>query len=348
MRYPEFLKKGDRLGFIAPSFGCSFDPYLSCFDEALRFFGGQGYDTLTGPNCRAALGQGKSNTPELCAAEINDFLTRDDCSAALSVGGGETMCEDLSFVDFEAIAKARPRWFMGYSDNTNLTFTLPTLCDTAAVYGPCAPAFGMKPLHTSLYDALGLLNGNNLTVKNYDKWEIEALKTEENPFVPYNVTEPSCLKVFKPDGCEIEEGESLNFSGRLLGGCLDVLSLLCGTRFDRVKEFCRRYEGDGIVWFLEACDLSPVAMRRAYWQLEEAGWFDTARGFIIGRPYFFNAESFGLDRISAALPVLEKYHVPVVMDADVGHLPPMMPLICGALGNVRAEKGSLIIEHRLV
>ncbi len=348
MRYPAFLKKGDCLGFIAPSFGCSFDPYLSCFDEALKVFGGMGYEILTGPNCRAALGQGKSNTPKLCAEEINDFLIRRDCSAVFSVGGGETMCEDLSFVDFDAIAKARPRWFMGFSDNTNLTFTLPTLCDTAAVYGPCAPAFGMKPLHRSLGDALDLLNGKQLMVKNYDKWEIEPLKSEEDPFVPYNTTEPSCLKVFGPDGKEAASGETLDFSGRLLGGCLDILVLLCGTRFDRVKEFCRRYKDDGVVWFLEACDLSPVAVRRALWQLGEAGWFDTARGFIIGRPYFFNAEAFGLDRFSAVLPALEKYEAPVVMDADVGHLPPMMPLICGAVGQVRAGKGSLVIEHRLV
>lgn len=48
------------------------------------------------------------------------------------------MCETMNFVDFEKIKSAAPKWYMGYSDNTNFTFLLSTICDTAAVYGPCA------------------------------------------------------------------------------------------------------------------------------------------------------------------------------------------------------------------
>lgn len=55
------------------------------------------------------------------------------------------MCEVLDYVDFDRIRKAEPKWYMGYSDNTNLVFLLTTLCDTAAVYGPCAGSFGMDP-----------------------------------------------------------------------------------------------------------------------------------------------------------------------------------------------------------
>ena len=70
--------------------------------------------------------------------------------AIISCGGGELMCEILRYVDFERIAQAKPKWFMGYSDNTNLTFLLTTLCDTAAIYGPCAASFGMKPWHAAI------------------------------------------------------------------------------------------------------------------------------------------------------------------------------------------------------
>lgn len=44
------------------------------------------------------------------------------------------MCETMNFVDFEKIKSAAPKWYMGYSDNTNFTFLLSTICDTAAVY----------------------------------------------------------------------------------------------------------------------------------------------------------------------------------------------------------------------
>ena len=43
------------------------------------------------------------------------------------------MCEILPYVDFEKIRQEEPKWFMGYSDNTNLLFLLATLCDTAGI-----------------------------------------------------------------------------------------------------------------------------------------------------------------------------------------------------------------------
>ncbi|MBR6160215.1 MAG: LD-carboxypeptidase, partial [Lachnospiraceae bacterium] len=141
MRYPEFLKTGGRIGFIAPSFGCAVEPYRSDFEESLKWFEGQGYKTVPGPNCFLDEGTGISNTPELCAGEANDFFTNDKSDVIISCGGGELMCQILPFVDFEAIASAAPKWFMGYSDNTNLTFTLNTLCDTASIYSVCASKF---------------------------------------------------------------------------------------------------------------------------------------------------------------------------------------------------------------
>ena len=63
MRYPEFLEPGGRIGFIAPSFGCSTEPYVSAFGAALALFKERGYETVPGPNCYVEKGVGKSNTP---------------------------------------------------------------------------------------------------------------------------------------------------------------------------------------------------------------------------------------------------------------------------------------------
>ena len=343
MRYPEFLKENGRIGFIAPSFGASIEPYVSCFTEALRRFESLGYTFIEGPNCRRGDGIGKSSTPENCGAEINDFFTNDRSDIIISCGGGETMCEDLSFVDFDAIAKAEPKWFMGYSDNTNLILTLPTLCDTAAVYGPNASSFGQRPWHQSIHDALNLLSGEQLKVHNYPFWEIDQLKAEDNPCVPYNCTEAFDMKF----AGSARSSQAADFSGRLLGGCLDCLQLLCGTRFDRVREFAKRYENDGIVWFIESCDLSSVGVRRALWALKEAGWFDTAKGFIFGRPYLIHDESFGLSQEQAVTGILGDLHVPILLNTDIGHLPPQMPLIAGAFAEVSARPGKLEIRHIL-
>ena len=41
--------------------------------------------------------------------------------------------------------------------------------------------------------------------------------------------------------------QDLKFSGRLLGGCLDILTLFPGTKFDKVSEFIDKYQNDGII-----------------------------------------------------------------------------------------------------
>lgn len=337
MRYPENLNENGTIGFIAPSFGCATEPYMSRFDEAIRHFHELGYKSVEGPNSRASLGIGKSNTPEACGKEINEFFTNDKCDVIISCGGGETMCEDLPFVDFEGIKNAAPKWYNGYSDNTNLTFLLPVLCDTAAIYGPCVGDFGMKPWHPSIQDAFDLLCGKKHSFKNYDGWEKSWPDRETEPTAPYYITEPYKQIIVGSDHA--------SFRGRLLGGCLDVLANLVGTGFDKVKEFNEKYKEDGIIWFLESCDLNVMSMRRALWNLGEAGWFDNAAGFIIGRPLQYEDNFDGFTYFEAYSDYLGKYNVPIVMDLDLGHLSPMIPVVSGALGEVSAKGNEFSINY---
>ena len=354
MRYPDFLKPAGRVGFIAPSFGCaSLEPYHSRFNSALEFFKSKGYSPVVGENVFCDCGIGKSNTPEKCGQEINTFFMEDKSDIIISAGGGETMCEDLDHVDFKGISTSLPKWFLGYSDNTNLTFTLPTLCDTAAVYGPCASSFGMLPPHPYLYDALNFLCGDKTAFINYSLWECDSLASEENPLATLNATEPFELSVFY-EGTLLKGGRQneklLNipsFSGRMLGGCLDILTIICGTKYDKVDEFIDRYNNDGIIWFLESCDLNSLSTLRSLWQLSAAGWFKNARGFLIGRPMHYNENIMGMDCREATINILKKYNVPIVLDIDLGHLPPQMPFVSGALGEATVTGNSLKINYSL-
>ncbi len=339
MRYPEFLKKGDTIAFVAPSFGCNIEPYKSAFNNALKKFKKMGYKIELGPNCYEGSGIGISNTPEKCGAELMEYYCRQSNDALISCGGGELMIEDLNYVDVEALAAAKPKWYLGYSDNTNMTFLLTTLCDVASLYGPCAPTFGMKPWHPAIKDAWNILTGKKLTVKGYDKYETESLKDEEHPLEPYNVTEPRVM-IKVPD-------EDVHIEGRLIGGCLDLLPMYCGTKYDGVKSFVEKYQGDGIIWFLESCDLNPMGIRRALWQLEQAGWFTYLKGFLIGRPLCHGDILLGMDQYEAVTGILAKYNVPILMDLDIGHIPPSMPLICGSYARVDAKGNNINIEMML-
>ena len=349
MRYPEFLKDGGTIGFVAPSFGCATEPYKSLFDHSLMRWRREGYRVILGPNAYRSDGIGISSLPESCGRELTEAWCSPESDVLISCGGGELMCETLDFVDFDRIREAPPKWYMGYSDNTNFTFLLNTLCDTAAIYGPCAASFGMKPLHPALKDAKAVLRGEKRVLRGYRSFEAESRKNEENPYAPYHLTKRRRIRSF--DGEKLlpiqneKEPAPVTMEGRLTGGCLDILANLCGTRYDRVKEFTEKYREEGILWFLEACDLSVFAIRRAIWELDRAGWFQHARGFLFGRPLAaFGQESMGLDALGAELDLLKKYRVPILMDLDIGHLPPMMPLISGSHARVRCAGQEFELE----
>lgn len=341
MKYPKYLSENGTIGFVAPSFGCNTEPYRSSFVNAQKKFKELGHALDLGPNCYEGRGIGISNTPQACGKELTDYYCSGKNDVLISCGGGELMCEILEYMDFDKIRAAEPKWYMGYSDNTNMTFLLTTLCDTASIYGPCAGAFGMEPWHESIWDAYELLRGKKDTMRGYKLWEKESLKSEEQPLAPYHVTEERKLHI-----SQAGDSAQVRLDGRLIGGCMDCLVNLLGTKYDKVAEFAEQYKEDGLIWFLESCDLNVMAIRRAVWQMKNAGWFSYAKGFLIGRPAVYGQELMGLDQYHAVCDLLEELHVPIIMDVDIGHLAPMMPLVCGSYAAVQVSGNDISVEMK--
>ena len=68
-----------------------------------------------------------------------------------------------------------------------------------------------------------------------------------------HTTEPEIFHTFIVEKDEYTETkQQIHVSGRLLGGCMDCLINLLGTKYDYVQEFVQKYKEDGIVWFLES------------------------------------------------------------------------------------------------
>lgn len=354
MKYPRFIEKGNQIGFPAPSFGCNTEPYSSRFDAAMEYFKELGFKINPGPNSKAGLGIGISNTPEKCAEELTSMYLDPANDALITCGGGELMCEILEHMDFEALKKADPKWVMGYSDITNIVHPLLTLCDIASVYGPCANNFGFRKLHECITDSMDILCGKKDSVHSFDYHEKYPYDEEPvpedaevDPLVPWETSEKSlksvytCGKLFSPG----EYNGNLEFSGRLIGGCLDCLENLQGTPYEDTVGFLGRYASDGVIWCLEACDLNVFSIRRAMWKLDAAGWFKKGivKGFIIGRPRN-GIEMMGLDHFGAMLPYIERLGVPAVFDCDFGHVAPAMPLVMGSVGHVTVSGNDLKIK----
>lgn len=355
MKKPAFIKPGDTIGLVAPSFGAATEPYITRFAAAISKLEKRGYKIVCADSCYKSDGLGISTKPEDAAADVMKFYLDDSIDALISTGGGELMNETISCLDFDALGAAKPKWFLGYSDNTNMIFPMASLYGVPGIYGPCACGFG-KPWEQTEKDAFALIEGRSLTVHGHKKFELPDLDEDEkeddeekepDPLAMYNLTEPKVLSSFVPEGRKLVPYTGrIEMKGLLLGGCLDILENLSGTRFDGTKELVK--QGMPIVWVLEACDLSPMSIRRTMWHLKMQGWFDTAAGFLIGRPLAaFRQDMMGVNAYNAVTDVIEDLRVPVVMDADVGHVPPMMPLIIGSMADVIAEGNDLTVKMAL-
>ena len=53
-----------------------------------------------------------------------------------------------------------------------------------------------------------------------------------------------------------------------------------------------------------------------------------------------------MDQYEAVVSMLRQYEVPIVMDVDIGHLPPMLPIISGGQASVTVADGALDIQYK--
>ena len=331
MKRPPNLQKGDTIALVAPSFGCTTEPYLTRLDVSIKKWKGKGFRIEEGPNVRREDGIIASASPKERAEEIM-WALRSRAKLVLSVGGGELMSEMLPELDFSAIAKLEPKWFMGFSDNTHLTFLLTTLCGWQTIYGPCAPSFFQKSWRLCEKDAYEMLQGRR-HFEGYPKYSISH--RNPRPLVSYWCTQKKVITPYqykKP------------FTGTMLGGCLDILQLYCGTPYDQVARFNKEHP-EGIIWYLEACDYNVAALRRGYAQLKQCGWFDNVSGFVLGRPARAMEEFLGADHIQAAIDILGPLGKPILIDCDLGHIKPSMPFLNGAKAKVAYENENIIIDY---
>ena len=96
----------------------------------------------------------------------------------------------------------------------------------------------------------------------------------------------------------------------------------------------------------EIYDLNVISIQRALFQLKEAGWFKYIKGFIFGRPRAcFKEKMFNISHYQAIKENLKSLKVPVLMDVDLGHFDPSMPIITGVKARVEYKDKNIRITY---
>lgn len=327
MIFPTFLKQGDTIGVTAPSDGNKKEIDYIRLDSAKQNLFEKGIQVIETEHVRTSI-KGRSCDAKTRANELMSLFLNPDVKAIISAKGGDFLCEILPFLDWGQIQK-NPKWVQGYSDNTGLLFLLTTLCNIPSIYGNNFNDFGMEPWHKSVKNNFQILQGNLIEQHSFDFFE--------NGFFDKVTGLEGYVLEIPVEWKSARKEQDILLEGRLLGGCLDVLLNLVGTKFDCVKKYIHQYK-EPTIWFLESFDLNSEELVRGLWQLREAGWFEETAGFIFGRPCMF--ESFtDTTYEEAVLTSLDMLNVPIILEADIGHKAPQFTMINGALAKIKYNKG---------
>ena len=336
MIYPDFIMEGNTIGVCAPSSGITREEKVSKLNCALDKFKEQVYLVLETNHVRANI-NGVSCDAKTRAKELESLYLNKDVKTIICATGGEFLLEMLPYFDFSCIQK-NVKWLQGYSDPTGLLFVITTSYDIATIYGNNFSGFGMNSWHESLQNNLDILEGNLIIQKSfllYESGNTSSLKETDG----YMLDTPVMWKNLKGE-------ETITFSGRMIGGCIDILTDLFGTRFDHVKEFITKYKDDGIVWYFDNCELSCEDLVRTLWKFKDNGWFSYCKGIIFGRT-FPSSAYLGLTLEDAINRVLGDSAIPIIIDVDLGHIPPRMTIINGAYVTITSQNGKGTMEFLL-
>jgi len=337
MRYPKAAGENDTIGITAISSHANLDK-IELAENNLRKLG---VNILETENVRTKYKLVSSSGKER-ANQFMQLWKNPQVSHIIAARGGEFSMEMIPYIHEynEELLKLSPKWMQGYSDTSLINFYLTTNYNIATVHAQNLGDYAMKNTHKSLVDTL-----NMVKLKEKDEYVQESfekyagIEDTDDLGASYNLVHESKYKSLTGE-------ENIKFEGRMIGGCIDVIKTLLGTPYDNTNNFCIQFE-EGMIWYLENCEMSVTDLYRALWQMRESGWFNNVKGFLIGRTMSSSAvEDFTyLDALKDSIGML---NVPIIYDVDIGHVPPQITCINGAYGEFEYIKGKGILKQKYI
>jgi muramoyltetrapeptide carboxypeptidase LdcA involved in peptidoglycan recycling len=229
----------------------------------------------------------------------------------------------VDLLDWDALAEAEPTWLVGYSDMSTLLLPVTTRLGWATLHGdnladtPYAVPDGQLHWLDLAGEPGPFVQRDSGLVATWVRFEQDARATE--------------WKHVGHGRWEVEGGGPLDVTGRLIGGCAETVANLAGTPYGDVRAWAEDLDEPTIV-YVEACEENAINICRYLHSLRLAGWFDRAAAVLVGRTSAPDHED--LTQREAVLDALGRLDVPIVWDLEIGHVPPHLPLINGALARV--------------
>ncbi|PZF91466.1 S66 family peptidase [Micromonospora deserti] len=333
LRYPPKPKPGDRVAVVSPSAGLpGLFPHV--YELGLRRLReGFGLEPVEYPTTRVMGADPRDRARDLTAAFADPTVT-----AVLATVGGDDLITVTPHVD-DAVLRANPKPYFGYSDNTNVLNHLHRL-GVVAYHG------GSVLVHLGRPGAPHPLTVDSLRAALFTSGWYELTPAAEYGDQPNDWRDPATLgyePVMFPGTGWRWQGPSTVVQGRTWGGNLEILHWLMAT--DRIPSAA---ELAGAVLIIETSEELPSATEvfRMLRNMGERGLLAGFPAVLVGRAKAWEFDrphtmeqrrEFADAQRDAVTRALAAYHsdAVVVFDVDLGHTDPQLIVPYG--GEVRVD-----------
>jgi muramoyltetrapeptide carboxypeptidase LdcA involved in peptidoglycan recycling len=328
--FPARLAPGDTIGIVSPSWGGA-GLYPHRVQTGKQQLEALGFRVKFAPHALNQVGF-VSDTTAHRAEDIHSLFADPQVQAILAAIGGDHSCHLLPLLDFDLI-RANPKVFIGFSDITVLnmaihqqtglvTFNGLALLTDFAEFPRMLDYTRESFLKTvCLASPAGEIQPSVTWTEEFLDW-----KTQKDLERPRQVLPSNGWTWLKAGYGE----------GRLLGGCIESLQHLRGTRFWPDWK-------DTILFFETSEEApSPEEVDGILMDYQNMGVFEQIRGMLVGRPMRYSAE----DKQRLRERVLDRtaaYNFPIITDMDFGHTSPQFILPLGCRAHIDADQRSFAI-----
>lgn len=343
MIYPAPLRPGSVIAVTAFSSGIN-DAAKGRYLHVVTGLKEKGY-VITEGNCLMGNSQHVSAPAKQRAIELMSFLLDDSIDAIAAPWGGELTMEILPLLDFECLKNAKPKWLFGFSDISTLTAVISSKLNWATAHSPNLMnlvANETETLTANFLTNMATNTGTSFTQyasQEYtDKWP-DSVTNAAAVLEPYLKTQWHWL---------VAPLSESSIEGRLIGGCWDTLIHLFDTPYLDLKDYATQHE-EGVILYLENAEMTPADLTRSILSMKFKGVFTHLKAILLGRSAYPDSD----DKDDLTYHDVIKRHlsdlgIPVLIDMDIGHVPPNLTLINGALAKVGYEEGGWRITQSLI
>lgn len=329
------LRPGDHIGIVSPSWGgAGLFPHR--VENGIRQLERLGFQVKLGRHALNSSGI-VSDSAEKRVSDLHEMFRDREVRLILAAIGGDHSCHLLPLLDFDLIAE-NPKILMGFSDITVLNVAIWRETGLVTLNGPSLLTDFAEYPEMLEYTRSAFLQAVCQPrpigqVMPSPWWTEEVLDwNEKRDLERPRAGEPSAGWSWLKDG--IAEGV-------LVGGCLESLQHLRGTRFWPSFE-------DSIL-FIETSEAAPPPawLDGTLMDYENMGVFSRLSGLLVGRPMRYSSEQ----RQQLRDVVLERtrhFSFPIIMDMDFGHTAPQFVLPLGCRARIDSDKRAFEIVEAAV